>query len=400
MSSRRLVNRGERHSLLQQTASPRNAPRQSSAAPEPTPLPTYELPQCPLTADAKRQLEQLFSGRETKKYEDHLKLAIATVTSAAVEGNDRVVTRREGLKRSEKKRQKLEEEGGKEGEDYKKALKKEEEERMFTNVLEKKVDKLNSQAERAVRELIDCKEELGAQRDILGEVSENVATAPVGRQRRRGGNEDGEEGEMAPAEDVEILSALELTQEKKEEYKRKWEARSLHQRYIHALKSDMFIADPTRYAENGDYVTHKRVVHDSMFPQDGAPPLAKTTTWFKDGLPEAPAAARRRVQASQAGGAEEDSDSDDEPIITAQTQDFRDPISMAIIVNPVTSTICKHTYEKANIMEHIRNDGQPYAGDGRGRIRTGPKRIKCPTVGCDAVSIFPGFEVFVWLMMV
>jgi len=123
-----------------------------------------------------------------------------------------------------------------------------------------------------------------------------------------------------------------------------------------------------------------------MFPNEDAPPLSKTTTWFQDGKPEAPTATRRRIQASQAGGEEEGGESDDEPIITAQTQDFRDPISMAIIVNPFTSLVCKHTYEKANILDHIRNEGHQYGDVGRNRARTGPKQVRCPAVGCAAVS--------------
>lgn len=112
-----------------------------------------------------------------------------------------------------------------------------EEERSFTNVLEKKVDKLTAETEKVMRVLIDCKEELEAQRDVFGEVNVNVAAAPVAGQRRRGGQEDeGDDADgVAPAEDVGIMSALELMQEKKDGYKRQWEAKSLHQRYASTL---------------------------------------------------------------------------------------------------------------------------------------------------------------------
>lgn len=196
-------------------------------ASESLPLPPYEPPSCPLTANAKRTLESLSANLDTSKYEKHLKAAIQNVTNSAVEPSDRLHNRLKRVKHQAEKRRQL----GKENEE-KTDLELEEEE--YAEDLEKKVEALTTKAEKALRELIDFSDELALRDHLLKQVNENIPapnTNSAGSRRRtrraRNGDsddddDDGEaddyEEDEADTMDPSVLSALESLNKLKEEY--------------------------------------------------------------------------------------------------------------------------------------------------------------------------------------
>lgn len=104
--------------------------------------------------------------------------------------------------------------------------------------LERQVDKYTKDAEKALRDLIDYGDELAMQDTILRDVVENVTAAaaaqPIRRQRRRRGADDEDDAEAseeeAPADDVEVLSTVELLKTAKDDYTTKYGARTMRAR--------------------------------------------------------------------------------------------------------------------------------------------------------------------------
>jgi hypothetical protein len=116
------------------------------------------------------------------------------------------------------------------------------EEEHYTADLEMKVSDLTAKAEKALRDLIDYRDELTMQDAIMKEVGENIAVAPiaqpVGRRRRRGPQANGEGGDEqepeaesdAPATDENILSAVELLKKAKEEHTARYTSKTMRAR--------------------------------------------------------------------------------------------------------------------------------------------------------------------------
>jgi hypothetical protein len=115
----------------------------------------------------------------------------------------------------------------------------------YTDDLELKVSDLTTKAEKALRDLIDYRDELAMQDAIMKEVGENIAAAPTaqpaqlaGRRRLRELQADGEEGDEqepqdendAPAADENILSAIELLKKAKEEHTARYTSKTMRAR--------------------------------------------------------------------------------------------------------------------------------------------------------------------------
>lgn len=154
------------------------------------------------------------------------------ITTAAADNNERLAMHQTAVQRHAESRKSKDI-----PEDQKPEHHVEEEE--YTNGLEQKVSDLTAKAEKALRELIDYGDELTMQDSIMREINENLVAAPAARPaarwRRRGSHdEDAEEeephDENPPAADENILSAVELLKEAKEEHIRKYTARSMRAR--------------------------------------------------------------------------------------------------------------------------------------------------------------------------
>jgi E3 SUMO-protein ligase NSE2 len=230
-TARRLVQRGRQHEGSSPAQRNRHQRRDAEVHNGPTPLPPYEPPACPLTANAQEEIEKIQTRHASSKYQKHLKCAIDAITTATADNNERLATHKAQVQRDTEKRR-----NNNIPDDEKPERHIQEE--AYTNGLERQVSDLTRKAEKALRDLIDYGDELVMKDSIMKEVSENLAAAPVARhgagRRRRGSEAQGDEEEAydenAPAADENILSAVELLKEAKEEYTRKYTSKSMMDR--------------------------------------------------------------------------------------------------------------------------------------------------------------------------
>jgi len=148
-----------------------------------------------------------------------------------------------------------------------------------------------------------------------------------------------------------------------------------------------------RYAEHNDYIGFKRIVHDAQHPGDNAPPVPPASTWFLDEIVAStnPSAARRRRMATQTDNTENGDDDDDDIQMTAVVSSLKCPLTLQTFKEPYSNRVCKHTFEKSAILQFHHENAvsftDPSQGGRRGRgFPAGPKQLKCPERGCDAVS--------------
>jgi E3 SUMO-protein ligase NSE2 len=231
-NNRRLVSRQRRN----EESSPASRPRQreSEAAPrQPTALPPYEPPTCPLTETAKRQLDDLRVNQDHTKYKKHLNNAITSITNCAMETNERLHARKDRVQKLAEKRLHQGTEDDQKMDEYVEAER-------YAEHLEKKVSDITTQAEKALRDLIDYGDELTMQDTIMKEVHGNIEAPLAGqrqnRQRVEGESEDSED--LAP--DPDILSAVELFKQAKEDYAAEYSSKTMRARY-YILHFDMSI---------------------------------------------------------------------------------------------------------------------------------------------------------------
>jgi len=230
-TARRLISRGRHHE--ESSPVPRNRQRRQDAEvpDEPTPLPPYEPPSCPLSASAQKLIDEIRVKHDHEKYKKHLQSAIDAVRTAAADNNERLAEAKNIVQRRAESRK-----ANNIPDDEMPETHAEYEE--YTNRMETHVSDLTARAEKSMRDLIDYGDELLMQDSIMKEVGENLTAAPVARpvarrtQRGSGSQNEEEEpqDENAPAADENILSAVELLKEAKEEYVRKYTSKSMRER--------------------------------------------------------------------------------------------------------------------------------------------------------------------------
>ncbi len=140
-------------------------------------------------------------------------------------------------------------------------------------------------------------------------------------------------------------------------------------------KTNRPLLGPTHsYATNNTYIGFKRIVHDALHPGDDAPPLANPSTWFPTDAALLPSTnTRSRARADGDGD-----DDDDDLAIASERISIKCPLTLLPYKDPVTSSKCPHSFEKAAILDMIARSA--------GRLG-GEKAVKCPV--CEMVrSIF------------
>ncbi|TAQ89747.1 hypothetical protein B7494_g1941 [Chlorociboria aeruginascens] len=362
MSSRRhLVGRTSRQNEDSSPAPRRNRESEANADPQPAVLPPYEPPSCPLTASTRRAIEQLRNNRDYDKYKKHVDLAVKNVSECAIENNDHLYARRALVEKATNKRKE------KQIPDSEKTqMDIDDESYVFS--MEKKVGDLTAKAEKALRELIDFKDELAMQDNILHDVSEKITVdpRPAVRRRQRLDDED-EDVEMdrsqAPADDADILSAVELLKNAREEYASKYTAQSMM----------------ARYADNKDYAYFKRSVHDALNQGENPPPVPHASTWFSEN--NAAGSSRRQHAAAV------DDDDDDEIVMTHEKTDNRCPLSLQLLTEPYNNNVCRHVFQKDAIMEYFYKEAVAFVPSSQHREagKKYAKQVQCPQTGCEAM---------------
>ncbi|KAI1101748.1 hypothetical protein F4804DRAFT_314979 [Jackrogersella minutella] len=320
LNKRRLQNGGDRNRGHSSTSS-RTQHGDSLAS-----LPAYEPPSCPLNAHAIRELSQLSASKDTRTYEEQLKKSIELLSATVRDINDKYAERKGNLKRHQEKRA----ENGGEKNDRERA------EEQAVLALKNDVPLLTSECDLAVRNVIDLRVELEdgnvALRDMAVKFEDEA--------RRRGARVNDEDDEMAGANFTEPMGFL---AQAKAEAAREYASKSLYE----------------KYGANNDYIGFKRLWHDAAHGGDGKP-LPDASKWF-----------------SQNGGADEE-DEDEDLIVSGEQLYIHCPLSMAVMQDPYTSAVCKHTFEKGSIRQFLVS--QPGG------------RARCPQTGCNKEVSFKDFQ--------
>ncbi|KAA8565700.1 hypothetical protein EYC84_009544 [Monilinia fructicola] len=332
---RRLQTAGERNGPQSSPAPARSRP---SNANEPIPFPEYTPPTCPLSADAQQAIANIRALHNTAKLKKHLSAAIQNLTTTTVNNNDRLLERKRQVEKNARKRAR--DEGG---EDEIPANHKDLE--THTRHLAKKVNFWTEQAELAMRLLIDKGDEAERGELVIRDVCDKLsAAAPALAHRRTRGQHDDEDARL----DGEVISAVELLGQIKEDYKTKYEAESMTK----------------RYASHNDYKSFKRVVHDSLHPDQDVP-LPKESTWFPSD----------RSHPSAQGNVEgQGESSDDDIVIEKVIKDLKCPLTFVTFREPYTNSKCNHSFEKEAIKDYHRDNAT---------VRRGQRVVKCPAMGCE-----------------
>ncbi|KAI5922887.1 zinc-finger of the MIZ type in Nse subunit-domain-containing protein [Camillea tinctor] len=327
MSSRnRLLTGSERNRARHGASS-----RATSGTPNrgPAQLPEYEPPSFPLDISSRNALARLLTTeRDTKKYEEHLRQSITLLTNSVRDINDKHVKRRETLRVIREKRGDEKEKGDRERAEEKALL-----------LLKDEVPGLTEQCDLAVRDVIDLKIELEDERTALQEMVNRVevesANAARRRQEGQGDNDDDDEDMADPADDV--TGPLRILKDAKARAAEDYATRTLYE----------------RYGLNNDYVGFKGMWHDAVHGADGKP-LPDASKWFTQG----------------GGGRNNNEDDEDEDLVVAEEHiSIHCPLSMVVMQDPYTSRKCKHTFEKAAILEFLKSQPEQQA--------------QCPQTGCS-----------------
>ena len=133
----------------------------------------------------------------------------------------------------------------------------------------------------------------------------------------------------------------------------------------------------TSYAQNNDYIGFKKLVYDAQFPDDDAPPMPHSSTWFSDQSTDTATSGAVAVIGSQPAAG------NDELTVASERISIKCPITLLPMKDPVTSTRCPHSFEREAILSMI--NASELRAEGSGRRGGGQKAMQCPI--CTEVSI-------------
>ncbi|GJE98304.1 E3 SUMO-protein ligase NSE2 domain-containing protein [Phanerochaete sordida] len=169
-----------------------------------------------------------------------------------------------------------------------------------------KVEAKLAEVDRTMRKLIDTENDIRAHEDTLKDLHQQI-----------------ERGDAV----AEILSRYEGgVQQRTDDYQSK--------------------TSRQKYAKHENYASFRQAVYEVQHPDEPMPPVS-------DFIP------------AEAG---DDSDDEDDIQIGGVTQDYKCPLTLKLLEDPLTSDICKHSFDASAIREFL-----------------GTSRKKCPNAGCNQV---------------
>ncbi|KAJ9620236.1 hypothetical protein H2203_008001 [Taxawa tesnikishii (nom. ined.)] len=355
-------------SRLRQSTVAATPTRRSTAAPTPgrrqnvVELPPYEQPAHPLNENAQRALAQLAHIHSLKKYDEDIKTAMAVVTECAGDINEALQQRDAGVRKRKAKRQNQETEDDAEDERIR---------AMDASLAEmrEKVERMTQRLDESVRKMIDAKHGATHMSDTVKELTTEAGTAATqattqgrSQRRRRRGNadEDGADEEYDDFTPTDPAGGpTQATQPLHDSFNAKF-GRKRDKYQSHTLTQ--------RYARDNAYRDFKRLVHDSLHPNEAGPPLAHEDTWFPDGDVPQPGITRRAARAD---------DSDDDLQVAKETISTKCPLTLQEFKEPLTSRKCPHSFEASAITGMIDDPGNLH--------RVGSERgVRCPVPGCQS----------------
>ncbi|KAF2098328.1 hypothetical protein NA57DRAFT_77117 [Rhizodiscina lignyota] len=332
------------------------APLGPASRAAPARVPTYEPPSFPLSSNQQRALQTLLQTHSLNKLKTHIAAAGERLTDDVGKVNDRLHEREERLQRR----------GARNDQDAEPNDELEKLEKQLQDVKER-VEKMTQRMDESIRKMIDGEYNVLSVETSIAAVSNQAVSASQAarhsqsqRQRCAANGEDDEDDEDEEMPDFDptdpaasratqnppAFSLSESFRTRLQDEKDKYQTRSLSE----------------RYTKNNTYIGFKRVVHDTLHPDDGIP-LPHPRTWFNEGN-------RPEPGVTDAGNAAEDSD--DDIAIARETISTKCPLTLREFKDPFTSKKCPHTFEKEAILGLM---------GGRGVHR----HVQCPVSGCEQV---------------
>ncbi|KAI0345761.1 hypothetical protein BDW22DRAFT_1325047 [Trametopsis cervina] len=128
------------------------------------------------------------------------------------------------------------------------------------------------------------------------------------------------------------------------------DAISIYDEGVQRLKEE-YVTRTSRkkYAKNEEYLNFRQAIYEVQHPGEPMPPVTEF------------------IEREEG----DDSDDDEEVVVGGFTQDYKCPLSLTIMVDPLTSITCHHSFSASAIRDYLNNN------------RT--LRKKCPTSGCNKV---------------
>ncbi|KAI1163998.1 zinc-finger of the MIZ type in Nse subunit-domain-containing protein [Nemania serpens] len=306
-------------------------------------LPDYEPPSFPLNNASRRALAELAKNTDTRVYDEQLKQSITLLTNNVRDINDRYVKRKEELGNLKKQHRSQSEDDAEDTEARKRARAEE----AAVVRLREVVPALTAECDGAIRGVIDLRIELEDGRkailDTVRKTEAELERANAADRGQEGGEnggktEDGDDGDFVMGNARhELQGPLRIWKNEQEKAAADYATRSLEQ----------------RYAVNNDYIGFKRLWWDAAHGVDGKP-LPDASRWFTG---------------NHAGGSDDEGDEEEDLVIAEEHISIYCPLSMVVMEEPYTSTVCKHTFNKPAIVQFLRS--QP------------GHRAKCPQTGCN-----------------
>lgn len=298
----------------------------------------------PLSDAAQLALADLLKSQaESKQLIENLALAVKELTEAAAILTEAEYERKKRYDREERRRRQNGEDLG-------------EQDVAKHEAFQTQVQDLTQKMDLSIRAVIDdriwledlpaiSKEVLSASLDEQSTQREdeayNQSPTPIASTRdTETGMDSGDQGSRpsqtvtgSMTDTVPTTTPHSILQQKLQEQAREWQSKSLTE----------------RYAYNNDYAGWKREVHDNQDPQGEGAPLADARLWF--------AAEEGRDQTGppqKRARGEDNDDSEDDIEISRERLSYKCPITLLPFEDPVTSTKCKHSYEKEAILDMLR----------------------------------------------
>ncbi|OQD60020.1 hypothetical protein PENPOL_c033G03988 [Penicillium polonicum] len=352
----------------------RNATQTSFS--EATPLPEYETPEAPLTAESQRQIAALLASQHLRTLRTHLQHATEKLTHSGGEVNERLSDARiryEKLKEARRRQGDEDVDDDESNEEYQRLAE-----------AETRVNAITAQMEEKTRLIVDSEIKLQGLTDAMGQIEreegETVAAALGVRQtrqqraRQRANADEDADGTEDPTDgDYED----EQEREMRERNAQNPPSRKLVDKLTEGVQRWDELSLTERYASNNSYIGFYRMVHDSKFPGDDVPPLPHSSTWFEhmeDANTQSGAPARTRNQNRRASPA----GSDDDIAIERERISLKCPLTLTPYQDPVTSTKCPHSFEREAIMDMIKRSPTTIAPPASRRGQRRVHVVKCP----------------------
>lgn len=343
---------------------------------EATPLPEYETPEAPLTAESQRQIAALLASQHLRTLRTHLQHATEKLTHSGGEVNERLSDARiryEKLKEARRRQGDEDVDDDESNEEYQRLAE-----------AETRVNAITAQMEEKTRLIVDSEIKLQGLTDAMGQIEreegETVAAALGVRQtrqqraRQRANADEDADGTEDPTDgDYEDVQEREM----RERNAQNPPSRKLVDKLTEGVQKWDELSLTERYASNNSYIGFYRMVHDSKFPGDDVPPLPHSSTWFEhmeDTNTQSGAPARTRNQTRRASPAS----SDDDIAIERERISLKCPLTLTPYQDPVTSTKCPHSFEREAIMDMIKRSPTTIAPPASRRGQRRVHVVKCP----------------------